>query len=107
MGLSGTRYHWRGFPERFARIRRVITFDNRGAGETSAPRGGYTTRQMAEDALGLLDQLGVDKAEVLGVSMGGMIAQELALLAPGRIEKLVLGCTTCGGPTTIPPHTQT
>ncbi|MBX3229170.1 MAG: alpha/beta fold hydrolase [Labilithrix sp.] len=103
MGLSGTSGHWRGFPARFEDRYRVVTFDNRGAGETSAPAGPYSTAQMAGDALALLDQLGVAEASVLGVSMGGMIAQELALRAPDRVAKLVLACTTPGGRGAILP----
>lgn len=107
MGLTGARYHWRGFPERFADSFRVVTFDNRGVGETSAPKGPYTAAQMANDALALLDHLGIEKAAVLGVSMGGMIAQELALAAPARVTKLVLGCTSFGGRTAIPVPPET
>lgn len=106
MGLTGSRGHWRGFPQRFADRSRVITYDNRGAGETSAPSGAYSTGQMATDALGLLDHLGIASAVVLGVSMGGMIAQELALRAPERVTKLVLGCTSFGGRTGLPPEPE-
>jgi pimeloyl-ACP methyl ester carboxylesterase len=101
MGLTGSRWHWRGFPERLADAHRVITFDNRGVGETSAPSGPYTTAQMAADTLALLDHLEIGQAIVFGVSMGGMIAQELALAAPGRVGKLILGCTSFGGPTAV------
>ncbi len=102
MGLTGTRWHWRGFPERLADAHRVITFDNRGVGETTAPRTAYTAAQMADDAIGLLDHLGIDSAHVFGVSMGGMIAQELALRAPTRVKKLILGCTHFGGSKALP-----
>lgn len=103
MGLTGSRGHWRGFPERFADAYRVITFDNRGVGETTAPRGPYSAAQMADDTLGLMDHLGIGAAVVFGVSMGGMIAQEVALKAPARISKLVLGCTGFGGAKALPP----
>jgi pimeloyl-ACP methyl ester carboxylesterase len=59
--------------------------------------------QLARDGLCLLDHLGIDRAFVLGLSMGGMIAQELALLSPARIRALLLGCTHCGGRLRIPP----
>jgi pimeloyl-ACP methyl ester carboxylesterase len=101
MGLSGTRGHWRGFPERFADRHRIVTFENRGAGDTSAPMGPYSTAQMARDTLGLMDHLAIDAAVIFGVSMGGMIAQELALVAPERVTKLVLGCTSMGGPSSL------
>lgn len=102
MGLTGARWHWRGFPERFADSFRVITFDNRGVGATTAPKGPYTAAQMAEDTLALMDHLAIEQAAILGVSMGGMIAQELAIAAPARVTKLVLGCTSFGGRTAIP-----
>ena len=63
------------------------------------PEGPYTAREMADDALQVLDEAGVDRAHVLGASLGGMIAQEVVVLAPERVDKLVLGCTTPGGPT--------
>lgn len=103
MGLTGSRHHWGGFAERFANDHRIVTFDNRGVGETSAPPGPYSTAQMAEDTLGWLDDLGIETAVIFGVSMGGMIAQELALRAPERVTKLVLGCTSFGGASAVPP----
>src|SRR3989442_8518238 len=82
MGFGGDHLAW-GFQfGAFAERYRVIAFDNRGAGQTEAPDVPCTTRLMAEDARGLLDALGIDRAHVLGVSMGGMIAQELVLNHP-------------------------
>jgi pimeloyl-ACP methyl ester carboxylesterase len=104
MGLTGSSGHWRDLPAHLADRFRVVTFDNRGAGKTSVPPGPYSTRQLAGDALGLLDHLGIEKTAVFGVSMGGMIAQELALRAPERVTKLVLGCTSPGGPAALPPE---
>lgn len=93
MGLGADHLAWglqvRALAERF----RVVAFDNRGAGRTDAPDAPYTTRLMAADTLGLMDALGIDRAHVVGVSMGGMVAQELALAAPGRVRSLHLGVT--------------
>src|SRR5262245_55834448 len=82
MGLGADHLAWGfQFPV-FAEKYRVIAFDNRGAGQTDVPDQPYTTRMMANDTVGLMDTLGVDRAHVLGVSMGGMVAQEIALNHP-------------------------
>jgi pimeloyl-ACP methyl ester carboxylesterase len=93
MGLGGDHLAWGFQIPALAERHRVIAFDNRGVGQTEGPDGPCTTRMMAEDTLGLMDALGIERAHVLGVSMGGMIAQELALAAPGRVRSLHLGCT--------------
>ncbi|HEX7474688.1 MAG TPA: alpha/beta fold hydrolase [Dehalococcoidales bacterium] len=77
----------------FKKYYRVITFDNRGVGKSDKPPGPYSTKVMAEDTLGLMDHLDIRKAQIIGVSMGGMITQELAINYPERVLKLVLGCT--------------
>src|SRR6266852_2879259 len=93
MGLGGDHLAW-GFQfPAFAERHRVIAFDNRGAGQTDAPDCPYTTRMMAEDTVGLMSALGIERAHVLGASMGGMIAQELALAHPHRVRSLQLHCT--------------
>ena len=93
MGFGGDHMAWALQMADFAARHRVIAFDNRGVGQTDAPDEPYTTRMMAADALGLMDALGVDSAHVLGVSMGGMIAQELVLARPERVRSLHLACT--------------
>ncbi len=98
MGMSGTALTW-GEPF-LAPLREhfnVIAYDHRGVGASSALDGPVTIREMAQDAAGLLAALELDSAHVLGISMGGMIAQELALAVPERIRTLTLGCTYCGG----------
>ena len=76
---------------------RVIRFDNRGAGQSDCPPGLYTTRQMARDVLAVMDAAGLDDAWVLGMSMGGMIALDMAIQAPSRVRGLVLGSVTPNG----------
>jgi 3-oxoadipate enol-lactonase len=98
MGMSGTALHWgEPFLEPLRRDFDVIAYDHRGVGDSSRLQGSVTIVEMAEDAAGLLDALGLDSAHVVGISMGGMIAQELALAEPGRVRTLTLGCTYCGG----------
>lgn len=105
-GLSGGSWSWYEQVPFFADHFMTIAYDNRGAGRSSMPPGPYTMKQLAEDALGLLDHLGIAECFVLGLSMGGMIAQELALLAPLKIRAMVLGCTHCGGTMRIPPSPE-
>src|SRR6185436_4228982 len=93
IGFGGDHQAWAFQVPALAERYRVITFDNRGSGQSGAPDVAYTTRMMADDAAGLLDALGIERAHVLGVSMGGMIAQELALNHPRRVRSLQLHCT--------------
>ena len=97
MGLSGVKEDWQDLPEALAADRPVAIFDNRGMGESDVPDGPYTMDQLAGDAEAILDALGWPGAHVMGISMGGMIAQTLALRAPKRIDRLVLGCTSDSG----------
>ena len=102
MGLGYTHEMWhRTRPAMAARFRTLV-FDNRGVGKSDVPAEAWTIADMAADALAVLDAAGVESAHVFGISMGGMIAQELALSYPERVRRLVLGCTACGGRGEIP-----
>jgi pimeloyl-ACP methyl ester carboxylesterase len=76
-------------PEFCARYR-TVTYDHRGVGESRDPGGAFSTADLADDAARLLDTIGIERANVLGAFMGGMVAQELALRHPARVERLVL-----------------
>lgn len=97
-GLGYGRWGWEPLLPPLAKRFRVILFDNRGIGESSVPPGPYTAESMAADARAVLDAAGVDRAHVVGTSLGGMIAQELALGFPERVDRLVLIATTPGTP---------
>ncbi|HEX4301233.1 MAG TPA: alpha/beta hydrolase [Rhizomicrobium sp.] len=75
----------------------TLSYDQRGLGQTSKPDVPYTMAEYADDAARLMDFAGWPSARVIGVSFGGMVAQELVLRHPGRVERLVLGCTSPGG----------
>ncbi len=96
-GLGGGSWSWKKQVSYFSSNYQTIVFDNRGAGQSSKPEGPYTMEMLALDAVHLLHSLQVQEVFVIGISMGGMIAQELSLLLPHRVRALVLGCTHPGG----------
>lgn len=102
-GLGSDHVEWLQQTPVFSRHFRTIVFDNRGAGDSEAPDGPYSTGQMADDAAALLTAIGVGRAHVLGASLGGMIAQELALRHADRVGRLVLACTSPGGEGSVRP----
>jgi 3-oxoadipate enol-lactonase len=105
MGMSGTALHWsEPFLELLRRDFDVIAYDHRGVGASTRLEGTITIAQLAEDASGLLSALKLDSAHVLGISMGGMVAQELALAHPDQVRTLTLGATYCGGPHSVQPE---
>lgn len=102
MGLGATHHLWHRVVPMVAPHYRTILLDNRGAGQSDAPPGPYAISQMADDAIAVMDAANVNSARVFGASMGGMIAQELALAHPERVRSLILGCTACGGKQAVP-----
>ncbi|HEX2016699.1 MAG TPA: alpha/beta fold hydrolase [Solirubrobacteraceae bacterium] len=99
MGMSGNHLNW-GEPllSELERDFDVIAYDHRGTGRSARLEGAISIVEMANDAAGLLEALDLECAHVLGISMGGMVAQELVLLHPQRVRTLALGCTYAGGP---------
>lgn len=91
MGLGGSCRGWLPLqvPD-FSREHRTIVFDNRGVGGSDDPGGAFSTADLADDVAGLLDTLGVERADILGIFLGAMVGQQLALRHPDRVEKLVL-----------------
>jgi len=106
-GLGYARWGWEPVVEPLSRSFELLLFDNRGVGGSDAPPGPYTTAGLAADSLQVLDEAGVERAHVVGTSLGGMVAQELALAAPERVDKLVLVCTHPGGARAFPMPEQT
>jgi 3-oxoadipate enol-lactonase len=101
-GVGVGRWGWEPVADRLARRFQVITIDNRGIGASDTPPGHYSTRAMANDVLAVLDHAGIQQASLVGTSLGGMIAQELALAHPERVDRLVLVATIPGGPDSRP-----
>jgi 3-oxoadipate enol-lactonase len=95
LGYGGGR-GWGPAPELLAGDFLVVSYDNRGFGGSDRPAGPYTVAQLAGDAAAVLDAAGLERAHVVGVSLGGMVAQELALSRPERVDHLVLVSTTPG-----------
>jgi pimeloyl-ACP methyl ester carboxylesterase len=101
MGLAYPSQMWYRIRPLLASRYRTVALDNRGIGRSDVPPGPYPIALMASDAAAVLDAAGIESAQVFGVSMGGMIAQELALQYPARVRSLILGCTAAGGPTVV------
>lgn len=103
--IMGYRLNSRAWPIEFidalAERFTLILFDNRGTGQSAKPNSGYALSNLAKDACGLLDHLEIPRTHVLGYSMGGAVAQELACRHPERIQRLVLCATLCGGPRSV------
>ncbi|MBU2548580.1 MAG: alpha/beta hydrolase [Proteobacteria bacterium] len=96
-GFGSNAGHWYAQIPALAPHFQVVIFDNRGIGRTDQPDSPYSISMMAEDTVGLMTALGLERVHVLGMSMGGMIAQRIAIDHPERVKGLVLVCTHCGG----------
>jgi pimeloyl-ACP methyl ester carboxylesterase len=93
MGLGMASDAWDTLPGKLAGRFQVITFDNRGVGRSTASPRAFRIRHLADDAASVLDAARAESASVFGISMGGMIAQELVLRYPERVRSIVLGAT--------------
>lgn len=107
MGLGGGSSLWWRQVDFFSPEYRVVVYDSRGVGRTDKPDTPYSMDMLVGDAAGLLERLGIASAHIYGVSMGGMVAQELALRYPELVSSLVLGATTCGGGHAAMPSQET
>lgn len=101
-GLGYPLWQWHKMVPYLAEQFRVISFDNRGVGQTEKPAGPYTAQMLAADTAGLLEALSIEKAAIMGHSMGGFIAQAMALDFPEKVSELILCSTNFGGPNHVP-----
>lgn len=106
-GWASYRWIWFRQVPTFKEKYRVVVFDNRGTGRSSKPDYPYTMEMMAADTIGLMDTLNIGKANILGISMGGLIAQQIAISHPDRVRSLILSSTHFGGPNYIPMDDRT
>ena len=102
MGLSGVKEDWRSLSQNLGKNRQVVVLDNRGLGESDVAPGPYSIEAMANDVFAVTNELKIKKFDLMGMSMGGMICQHLAVHSPDLIRKLVLMSTSHGGPNQAP-----
>jgi 3-oxoadipate enol-lactonase len=101
-GMGFDRLGWQPVLGKLGRRFRLVLVDNRGSGRSGRPAGAFTVADMVGDVVAVLDAAGIHRANVLGASLGGMVAQELAITHPERVDGLVLACTTPGWPFAYP-----
>lgn len=101
-GMGFDRIGWQPVLGNLGRHFRLVLIDNRGSGRSDRPAGAFAVADMVGDVLAVLDAVGIHRAHVLGASLGGMVAQELAITHPERVDSLVLACTTPGWPFAYP-----
>ncbi|MFX1395731.1 MAG: alpha/beta fold hydrolase [Promethearchaeota archaeon] len=105
MGLAGNANWWDAeLIEELSKDYKTIVFDNRGVARTDNNDADFTMKDLADDTVGLMDALNIEKAHIMGISMGGVVAQELAINYPERVEKLILCSTSCGGAHFVMPE---
>jgi pimeloyl-ACP methyl ester carboxylesterase len=100
-GLGADLMSWFAQIPEFSKHFRTLVFDNRGAGRSDKPDSPYSSQQMASDVNNLLHALDIEQTALLGMSMGGMIAQEFAIRYPEKLSCLILVCTSFGGPQSV------
>jgi 3-oxoadipate enol-lactonase len=101
-GLGYARWGWEPVVPELAEEFTVLLFDNRGIGGSDIPEGPYSAGAMAADVMAVMDAVGIERAHLVGTSLGGMVAQEAAIRWPDRVDRLVLACTTPGGGRAFP-----
>lgn len=101
-GLGYSSWMWFKQVPELQKYLKVVVFDNRGVGNSDKPDEDYTIRLFADDTAVLIKELGFEKADVMGVSMGGFVAQELAIEYPELVDRLILASTSFGGPDSVP-----
>ena len=105
-GLGSNADHWYEQIPALVENYQLLIFDNRGVARSTDPGGAFTIADMAADTVALMDAVGIQRAHIMGLSMGGMIAQEIALNAAEKVNSLILAATHCGGDNQVGPSAE-